>query len=185
MNSFRSRGVFDNPVRLNNFLCANIWMRFSDKIRKFMLEICVFSEFSSAPRAEHTVLTEDECIEIINLSGILVDLKDDILADKQLWAKERTKYLAEVLFNRCEIDGAEILCHKVSYMAESREQGSVYIIANYLLALISVYHGNNDQYKEYVKNFMNKYSTKTGYSDQLKQMSEICMAMLNSCQTSV
>ena len=394
MNSFRSRGVFDNPVRLNNFLGANIWMRSSDKIRKFMLEVCVFSEFSSAQCAEHTGLTEDECIEIINLSGlydyeradrvfklnpiirtyvvellndkpindklsiytsaaktcinrkkffygiqlylrveqfdaiyqitpklknlyrylvkenkdlffnianqywsveknghyemsilicfamflynektimknILVDLKDDILADKQLLAKERAKYLAEVqyvscfaqfndfgkmntclskvaditklpvdiiagqfsfsfgcpsylflyhkdvgsldtellniekcapnyyritnghgkgfeavmraevLFNRCEIDGAEILCHKASYMAESREQGSVYIIANYLLALISVYHGNNDEYKEYVKNFMNKYSTKTGYSDQLKQMSEICMAMLN------
>ncbi|MDO5403567.1 MAG: LuxR C-terminal-related transcriptional regulator [Eubacteriales bacterium] len=394
MQAYRYNSSFDNPVRLNNFLGTNIWMQIDDDIRKFLLSVCVFHEFSIYQSSEHTGLSADECIEIINKSGlfdyertkrvfklnpiikgfvtelledrpvrekaeiyvsaadtyisrkkffygiklyiaadrydciyqitpklknlyryiikenknlffnianhywdveksghydmpiiicfamflynekimmknILCDLKENILADKQLSAKDKSKYLAEVqyvscfadfndfgkmnkslskvsditklpvdiiaghfpfsfgcpsylslyhkaegaldtelvnidecapdyyritnghgkgfeaimraevLFNRCELDGAEILCHKAAYMAESREQGSIYIIANYMLALISLYHGSNDEYKEYVNNFLNKYSAKLDYSDQLKQMAEICMAMLN------
>lgn len=85
---------------------------------------------------------------------------------------------AEVLYNRCEINGAEILCHKASYMADTRDQRSIYIISNYLLAAISIYRGENDEYKEYLSNFLNKFSEDTAYSDQLKQMAEICHAMI-------
>lgn len=85
---------------------------------------------------------------------------------------------ADVLYNSGEIDGAEILCHKAIYMADSRNQYSVYIAANFLLALISIYNGANDAYKEYVNNINHIVDTVGTRSSYLKRMADVSKAFL-------
>lgn len=41
---------------------------------------------------------------------------------------------ADVLYNRGDLDGAEILCQKAIYMADSRNQYAIYIAAYYIIA---------------------------------------------------
>ena len=48
---------------------------------------------------------------------------------------------ADVLYNRGDLDGAEILCQKAIYMADSRNQYAIYIAAYYILANIALYRG--------------------------------------------
>lgn len=83
---------------------------------------------------------------------------------------------AEVLYNRGEIESAEILCHKAVYMADSRNQYSIYIAANYLLALIAIHYGSNDEFKEYMSN-ISPSSCKSEQKDfMLVRMADICIA---------
>ncbi|MBE5926775.1 MAG: hypothetical protein E7270_07415 [Lachnospiraceae bacterium] len=51
---------------------------------------------------------------------------------------------AEILFMRGEIDGAEVLCQKAIYMAETRKQTSIYLAAMFLLARIAIFRGEHD-----------------------------------------
>ena len=51
---------------------------------------------------------------------------------------------AEILFMRGELDGAEVLCQKAIYMAETRKQTSIYIAAMFLLARIAIFRGEYD-----------------------------------------
>lgn len=89
---------------------------------------------------------------------------------------------ADVLYNRGEIDGAEILCHKAIYMADSRNQYSITVAANYLLALISVFNGSNDTYKEYM-NSMNKIVDGPDCpAPYLEKMVDVCKAHIYSNQ---
>lgn len=46
---------------------------------------------------------------------------------------------ADVLYNRGDLDGAEILCQKAIYMADSRNQYAIYIAAYYILPQIYTY----------------------------------------------
>ena len=62
---------------------------------------------------------------------------------------------AEILYNRGEYKGAEILCHKTMYMAYSRNQSSIYICALLLLSRLSICSGNKDTFFEYINSISN------------------------------
>lgn len=49
---------------------------------------------------------------------------------------------AEILLNRGNIKGAEVLCHKAIYMAESRKQYNIYLCAVLIMLRISILNGN-------------------------------------------
>lgn len=85
---------------------------------------------------------------------------------------------AESLYNRGEIDGAEILCHKVIYMADSRNQHDIYIAANFLMARISIYHGANDAYKEYMNNIEFRLTSNEDAAKNLSKMVDVCKAFI-------
>ncbi|MGN0329518.1 MAG: LuxR C-terminal-related transcriptional regulator [Lachnospira sp.] len=87
---------------------------------------------------------------------------------------------AEVLYNRGEIESAEILCHKAIYMADSRNQHSIYIAATYILALISIYHGANDAYKEYMNNMTRKLDSTDFVSSHMGKMVDLCKSLIFS-----
>lgn len=55
---------------------------------------------------------------------------------------------AEALYNIGDIESAEILCHKAIYMAESREQHSIYLSSLTLLGKIAIYRGEYDTLKD-------------------------------------
>lgn len=63
---------------------------------------------------------------------------------------------AEVLYNRGDIEGAEILCHKALYMADSREQTCITLSALLLLTRMSVFEGDYDTYSENLNSFKKK-----------------------------
>ena len=81
---------------------------------------------------------------------------------------------AEILYNRGEYEGAEILCHKAMYMADSRNQGSMYICASLLLARLAICSGDNDAFNEY----MNSISNNTTSYSQLNTMVDISKSFL-------
>lgn len=85
---------------------------------------------------------------------------------------------AEVLYNRGELDSAEILCHKAIYMADSRNQYGIYIAANYILANIALHRGLNDEYKEYTGNIREIAVKDNLKSMSLGKMTDICMACI-------
>lgn len=87
---------------------------------------------------------------------------------------------AEVLYNRGDIDGAEILCQKAIYMADSRNQYGIYIAASYILANIALHRGLNDQYKENMKNITRIANIDKFKSRSLVKLSDICLACLYS-----
>lgn len=49
---------------------------------------------------------------------------------------------AEVLLNRGDFRGAEILCYKAIYMSESKKQYSIYLCAIFVMLRIAIIHGN-------------------------------------------
>ena len=85
---------------------------------------------------------------------------------------------AEALYNKGEIDGAEILCHKVIYMADSRNQHDIYIAANFLMARISIYHGANDAFKEYMNNIDFRLTSSEEVAENFHKMVEVCKAFI-------
>ncbi len=85
---------------------------------------------------------------------------------------------AEVLYNRGDLDGAEILCQKAIYMADSRNQYGIYIAASYILANIALYRGLNDQYKENMNNIARIANIDRGKSRSLVKLSDICHACM-------
>lgn len=79
-------------------------------------------------------------------------------------------FKAEVLYNRGEFEGAEILCHKAIYMADCRNLQSIYISSLFLLARIAIYYGNIDDFNEYVQS-ITKYSR--DYTDDTFMLDKI------------
>lgn len=55
---------------------------------------------------------------------------------------------AEMLYNQGDFDGAEALCHKALYMADSREQTCITLSALLLLNRMSVFDGDYDTFNE-------------------------------------
>lgn len=87
---------------------------------------------------------------------------------------------ADVLYNRGDLDGAEILCQKAIYMADSRNQYAIYIAAYYILANIALYRGFNDQYKENMHKIEAVARRDTRKSKSLEKLSDICHACMYS-----
>ena len=87
---------------------------------------------------------------------------------------------ADVLYNRGDLDGAEILCQKAIYMADSRNQYGIYIAAYYILANIALYRGLNDQYKENMHNIEQAARKDRGKSRSLVKLSDVCHACMYS-----
>jgi len=81
---------------------------------------------------------------------------------------------AEILYNRGEYDGAEILCHKAMYMADSRNQSSMYICALLLLARLAICTGDNDAFNKYINSISNNA---TNHS-QLNTMADVSKSFL-------
>ncbi len=63
---------------------------------------------------------------------------------------------AEVLYNQGDFEGAEILCHKALYMADSREQTCITLSALLLLTRMSVFDGDYDTYIDNINSFKKK-----------------------------
>jgi len=84
---------------------------------------------------------------------------------------------AEILYNRGEYKGAEILCHKTMYMAYSRNQSSIYICALLLLSRLSICSGNKDTFFEYINSISNSNNYANSYS-QLNTMADISKSFL-------
>lgn len=65
---------------------------------------------------------------------------------------------AEILFNHGDLEGAETLCHKAVYMADSREQISIAHSSMLLLSRISIFEGDYDIFLEHVENAGKKFT---------------------------
>ena len=84
---------------------------------------------------------------------------------------------AEALFNRGNLDGAETLCHKALYMADSRDQTSITLGAILLLTRISIFEGN---YENYMDNFQALRKKVSFYNN--KMASEF-VKLLDMCES--
>lgn len=65
-------------------------------------------------------------------------------------------YKAEMLYMRGEFDGAETLCHKTLYMADSREQTDIELGALLLLARMSISDGEYEATMDKIADFRRK-----------------------------
>jgi LuxR family maltose regulon positive regulatory protein len=66
---------------------------------------------------------------------------------------------AEILFNRGDFRGAEILCYKAIYMSESKKQYSIYLCANFVILRIAIIDGNFLKFKSILKTVKEKIKT--------------------------
>ena len=87
---------------------------------------------------------------------------------------------AEVLYNRGDIESAEILCHKALYMADGRNQYSIYIAATFIMTLIAIYKGANDEFKEHMNNMTNIIENDNYIPSHLHKMTDICKSFIYS-----
>jgi LuxR family maltose regulon positive regulatory protein len=58
---------------------------------------------------------------------------------------------AEILLNRGDFRGAEILCHKAIYMSESKKQYSIYLCARFIMLRIAIIDGNFQKFNAMLK----------------------------------
>jgi len=58
---------------------------------------------------------------------------------------------AEILLNRGDFRGAEILCYKAIYMSEGKEQYSIYLCAIFVMLRIAIISGNFPQFNDTLK----------------------------------
>lgn len=58
---------------------------------------------------------------------------------------------AEILFNRGDFKGAEILCYKAIYMSETKKQYNIYLCAIFVMLRIAIVHGNFPQFSNTLK----------------------------------
>ena len=63
---------------------------------------------------------------------------------------------AEILLNRGDFRGAEILCHKAIYMSESKKQYSIYLCAKFVMLRIAIIDGNSLKLKSILKTVKEK-----------------------------
>lgn len=65
-------------------------------------------------------------------------------------------FRAEAIYNRGDIEGAKILCHKALYMSDSKEQICINIGTLLLLTRICIFDGDYDAYAENMKSLRKK-----------------------------
>lgn len=87
---------------------------------------------------------------------------------------------AEVLYNRGDIEGAQILCHKAVYMADGRNQYSIYIAATFLMTLIAVYKGANDEFNEHIRHLTNITEGDVQADRHIQKIADICKSYIYS-----
>lgn len=87
---------------------------------------------------------------------------------------------AEVLYNRGDIDSAEILCHKALYMADGRNQFSIYISATFIMTLIAIYKGANDEFKQHMDNMTHIVEKDSYVPQHMLKMVDICKSYIYS-----
>lgn len=58
---------------------------------------------------------------------------------------------AEILLNRGDFRGAEILCYKAIYMSESKKEYSIYLCAIFVMLRIAIMHGNFPEFNGTLK----------------------------------
>jgi len=63
---------------------------------------------------------------------------------------------AEILLNRGDFRGAEILCYKAIYMSESKKQYSIYLCAKFVMLRIAIIDGNFLKFKSILKTVKEK-----------------------------
>ncbi|WP_238915441.1 LuxR C-terminal-related transcriptional regulator [Clostridium sp. YIM B02555] len=63
---------------------------------------------------------------------------------------------AEILLNRGDCKGAEILCYKAIYMSESKKQHSIYLCAKFVMLRIAIIDGNFIKFKSILKTLKEK-----------------------------
>lgn len=85
---------------------------------------------------------------------------------------------AEALYNRGEYEGAEILCHKAIYMADSKNQTSIYICGLMLLSRLAICDGNSDAFHEYMNGIQKKINHITDSFSQYNTMVDISNSFL-------
>ena len=87
---------------------------------------------------------------------------------------------AEILFNRGDLEGAETLCHKSLYMADSRSQTDVILGSLLLLARKSIFDGDYDAFHESMDAFRKKVVYVNGPMDvEYVNMIELCEGYLH------
>lgn len=91
---------------------------------------------------------------------------------------------AEMLYNRGDIESAEILCHKALYMSDGRNQYSIYIATTFIMTLIAIFKGANDEFKEHMNN-MTHIEEKNHYIPKhMNKMIDICKSYIYSSLSS-
>lgn len=87
---------------------------------------------------------------------------------------------AEILYNRGDIDSAEILCHKAKYMADGRNQYSIYMAATFITTLIAIYRGANDEFNECMSTITNIANDENELKNILNKMADMCRSFIYS-----
>lgn len=72
---------------------------------------------------------------------------------------------AEILMNKMDFESAEILCHKALYMAETRHQFDIYIIAMFCLARMSLYKGEYENVRLNIRSIYQKMEETKDYKE--------------------
>ncbi len=86
---------------------------------------------------------------------------------------------AEALFMTGDFKGAEILCYKAAYMADSREQICISLCALLILARMNLQSGNYDKYIKSLSEFEVKAATSKMSGITTRQMVDLCEATIH------
>lgn len=87
-------------------------------------------------------------------------------------------FKAEALFNKGNIKDAEILCHKAHYMADSRDQKSIYICAHLLMTRMSVFEADYTLFCDNMDSFNKEFKT-PHINDQIySDMIDMCWGFM-------
>lgn len=85
---------------------------------------------------------------------------------------------AEYLFNKGNIKAAEILCHKALYMAESRNQRSIYICEQLLAARMSVFDADYSEFRDIMYSLNCKFTTGKRTEKIYSNMIDMCYGFM-------
>ena len=192
-----NKDTYLNESARNSYLAELQFVKAFTKYNNFELMIKDFNLISSYSKSPVNIIAGGfpfnyECPSVLMLYHRQAGALDKELAALEHYASDYYRITnghgkgfeavmkAEVLYNRGDFDGAEILCQKAIYMADSRNQYGIYIAASYILANIALYRGLNDQYKENMNNIVSIANKDKGKSRSLVKLSDICLACLYS-----
>lgn len=88
---------------------------------------------------------------------------------------------AELLFNRGDFEGAQMLCYKAMYVAKTRSQYSIFIAALLILARISIFEGDAVSLTERIGLIDSEYCGNFNQLNVYKQMAELCKSYIFVC----
>lgn len=87
---------------------------------------------------------------------------------------------AEILFNRGDFNGAEILSHKAVHMADSNNQKTIYICAIVILARLTIVSGNIDEFNRYLELIYQSVAGNGEKETQFSNMMDLCYGFIFS-----